>query len=101
MFDITVRHRFTSKFTGKITEIVESKLIKYDYVGGDFLGYGEWTLEPLDGQTRLRFRWNTRSNRFLINLVSPFYDIAKDHSKVMELGFQGLSNYLRKLASKP
>jgi len=95
VFDITVpdRYRGKTKLVGKITDIIESKLIKYD-LEGDYLGNAEWTLEPLDGKTRLRFRWNTKSNRFLITLVSPFINIARGHSRVMELGFKGLNNYL-------
>ena len=36
VFDITVRHRRTSKFAGRIMEIVENKLIKYEYLEAHF-----------------------------------------------------------------
>ena len=95
MFDIIVRYRGKGKLTGKITEIVESKLIRVDYIeDSQFLGNAKWTLEPSDGKTKLKFLWNVKSNRFLLTLVSPFINHAKNHSEVMKLGFKGLNNYL-------
>ena len=93
-FDIHVRYRGKARFTGEITEIVECRLIRVAYTGGDFLGEGEWTLRPSDGKTKLNFLWSVRSDRFLLTLISPFVDVGKNHSEVVRLGFMGLNDHL-------
>jgi uncharacterized protein YndB with AHSA1/START domain len=93
--DITAHSAGTTKFTVKTTEIIENKLIRVEFVEGDFLGDGEWTLVPENGKTKIRFRWKVRPNRFLTKLMSRFVNIGKIHSKVMQAGFEGLNKYLK------
>lgn len=94
--DIKVHRIGTLTFAGRITEIVDNKSIKLEYFEGDFLGQCEYTFEPINGKTRIRFRWKIRSNRFLLTLLSLFApkSIPKGHSEVMQLGFKGLNDYL-------
>jgi uncharacterized protein YndB with AHSA1/START domain len=99
IFDITVRHTGTIRATAKITEIVENQLIRYDYIEGDWVGKGEWTFEPTNGKTRIRFRWRTRANSLLMKLTSPFLDIGKFHSEVMQAGYEGLKKHLESVKS--
>lgn len=96
VFDITVHSgKATAKFSGKITKIVEAKLIQLEFVG-DFVGTGEWKFEPTDGKTRMQFRWNVRPARLSFRLLSPFIDMGKNHSHVMQKGFEALNSYLTK-----
>ena len=94
--DIAVHSRgVTSKFSAKMTKIVEAKSIEEEFVG-DFVGTGKWTFEPTDGKTKVQFRWNARPKRLSFVLLSPFVDIGKRHSDTMQKGFKALNSYLSK-----
>jgi len=92
-YDITLHGRRTTRFSAKITKILEGKLIEVEYEG-DFAGTGTWTSEPTDGKTKVRFRWNVSPKRLLYVLVSPFIDMKKIHSDLMQKGFKALNSYL-------
>ncbi len=94
--DIKVHRTGKAHFTWKLTTIVDGELIDIEY-GGDFAGNGKWTFEPVDGKTRIRFYWiNILPKRPLFILISPFIDLGKSHSEVMQVGFKSLNNYLNK-----
>ena len=95
--DITIHlhHMTVSRFSCKITKIVEAKSVELEYVKGDYAGTGEWTFEPTDGKTKVQFRWKVRPKR-LPFLLSPFLDNGKMHSDVMQKGFKALNSYLSK-----
>jgi uncharacterized protein YndB with AHSA1/START domain len=95
IFDVTVHTSGTPKFSEKVTKIVEAKSIEVAIVG-DFVGTGEWTFEPTDGKTKLQFRFNARPKRLSFVLLSPFVNIGKRHSDVMQKGFNALESYLSK-----
>jgi len=63
---------------------------------GDFVGTGVWTFEPLHGKTRVRYRWSVRPKRLSFALLSPFIDVGKAHSDVIQKGFKALNSYLSK-----
>jgi hypothetical protein len=96
VIDITVRHGGTTRLTAKATEIVEYKSMRLEFIGGDFVGEGEWSFEPANGGTEISLRWKVRPNRLLTKLVSRFLDIGKLHSEVMQAGFKGLNEYLKR-----
>jgi hypothetical protein len=97
IFDITSHSRgITSKYSFKITKIVQAKSIELECFSGDFVGTGEWTFEPTDGKTKVQFRGNSRPKRLLFVLLSPFVDIGKTHSDMMQKGFKALNSYLSK-----
>jgi carbon monoxide dehydrogenase subunit G len=81
--------------TAKRTKIVEAKSIEEE-IAGDSVGTGEWTFEPTDGKTKVQYRFNCRTNRLLATLVSPFVNIGKGHSEMMQKGFKALNSYLSK-----
>lgn len=85
----------TSRYSNKVTKIAEAKSIEVEYAG-DFVGTGEWTFEPTDGKTKVQYRFDGRPKRLLFVLVSPFVDIRKMHSDVIQKGFKGLDGYLSK-----
>jgi hypothetical protein len=95
VFDITVHGRHTPRFSARITRVEEGKLIEMENEG-DFAGTGTWTFEPTDGKTKVRFRWNVKPKRLSFILVSPFIDMGKIHSDVMQEGFKALNSYLGK-----
>jgi len=96
--DITIhseRARGTPKFSYKLTKIVEAKSIDIE-INGDIEGTGKWTFEPTDGKTKVQFRWNVRPKRLLYVLLSPFVDMGKIHSDVMQRGYKALNSHLSK-----
>ena len=95
VFDITVHGKHATRFSGKMTKLVEAKSIEVEFVG-DFVGTGEWIFEPTDGKTKMRYRWNVRPKRLSFVLLSPFIDMGKMHSDVMQKGFKALDSYLSK-----
>ena len=93
---ITVHRVGTPTWYARSVEIVPKKLIKADFFEGDFLGNCKWTLEPVGDKTKMKFRFNVRTNKLLFTLVSPFVSIGKIHSDVMQKGFKSLNSYLSK-----
>jgi hypothetical protein len=65
-----------------------------DFFEGDFIDTGEWTFELLDGKTKVRFRWNVKTNKPSLNFAARFIDIGKRHSEVIQGGFKALNRYL-------
>ena len=92
IIDITVHRIGTPKFASKSVEIVKDKRIKGDIFEGDFIGSAEWTLEPIDGKTKVTFRFNVKTNRLLYSLMYPL--VARIHSDVVQKGFESLNSLL-------
>jgi uncharacterized protein YndB with AHSA1/START domain len=98
IFDYTVfpeSRMKSSKISAKVTTIVEAKSIELEFAG-DFVGTEKFTFEPTDGKTKLQIRLNARTTRLLVSVVSPFVNIGKGHSDVMQKGFKALNSYLNK-----
>ena len=85
----------TSKYSHKITKIVETKSVEVEYAG-DLVGTGLWTFEPTDGKTKVQLRVSVRPKRLLFVLASPFVDIGKSHSDLIQKGFKSLNSFLSK-----
>jgi uncharacterized protein YndB with AHSA1/START domain len=94
IIDITIHSTVTSTFAERFTDITPDQSIHVELFDGDFLGQSEWTFEPIDGKTKVTYRWNVASNRFLFTILSPFVNIGKIHSDTMQRGFQALNHYL-------
>ena len=92
--DIRVYSKGTAKFAARVTELVEDKLVNVEFFEGDFIGTGEWTFEPLDGKTKVRFRWKAKTNRLLLTLAARSIDIGKQHSELMQELFKIWNSYL-------
>ena len=100
IYDIKVHHRYgTTKFTIKAVKIVKNRMIRTEYIEGDFLGEADWSFEPFK-KTKIGYHWKVRSNKFLISLLSPFINVPKMHSKVMQAGFKSLNEYLTERLKK-
>jgi hypothetical protein len=87
------RAKGTPKFTYKFTKMLEAKSIDIE-VTGDITGSGKWTFEPVEGKTKAKFEWDVKPQRLLYVLLSPFVDMGKIHSDVMQKGFKALNEYL-------
>ena len=101
--DLTIRSeraKGTPRFSYTLTKMVEGELIDVR-VDGDIVGTGEWTFEPVDGKTRVTFKWDVKPRRLFYRMVSPFVDMSKIHSEVMQYGFKALSSYLGKNKDQP
>jgi len=88
-------HRFgTPTFTGRVTDIVDYKTIRMEFFEGDFVGTGEYTFEPINGKTRIRFHWTVRPNKLLISLFSRFVNVPEILTEAMQSCFEGLNRFL-------
>jgi uncharacterized protein YndB with AHSA1/START domain len=96
IFDATIHpeNRLKVKVSCKITKMVEPRSIAIEY-SGDFIGTGEYTFEPNDKGTKVKFRFNVKTHNPLATLLAPFVNIAKAHSEVMQQGFKACNNYLK------
>ena len=73
IIDVTVNYPFGKmKFSERVVDIVENKLIKVEYFEGSILGTGEWMLEPLSGKTKIKYHWIGISERLLMTIISRF-----------------------------
>ena len=102
IFDITVHgRRGTVKWTDKTIEVTEN-MVRLESFEGAFRGEGTWTFEPVDGKTRLRYRWRVRPSGWLLRLLAPFIDIGgRSHHETMKAGFEGLNQYVKHLKGEP
>jgi hypothetical protein len=96
IIDITVHRIGTPRWSAISTEIVPDRILRAEFFEGDFLGYGEWTLEPIEDKTKVKFRFNVKTNKLLFTIVSPVVNIGNIHSDVMQKGFLQLDKYLRR-----
>ena len=92
--DITVHYKGTTKLAARVTEFVKDKLLTEEFFEGDYIGTGEWTFEPLDGKTKVRFRWKVKTNGLLLTLAALFIDIGKRHSEVVQELFKAWNRHL-------
>ena len=84
-----------TKFSAKITKIVESRLIE-EKVSGSFVGTASWTFEQINGKTKAVYRFNAKTNGIVYSLFSPFADYKKNHSDIIQQGFKAFNSYLSK-----
>jgi hypothetical protein len=95
-FDLAVHNSgVTSKLSAKITKIEEAKSIEVEYAG-DFIATEKYTFEPADGKTKVQLRFNGRTNSLLISFFSPFINLEKGHSDMVQKSFKALNSYLSK-----
>ena len=98
VFDIIAHpnSRLNSKFSCKVKKVVEAKSVDLDIFAGDCIGSGNWIFEEIDGKTKVKIRFNVKTNNRLISLIAPFVDFAKLHSEAVQNGFKSYNSYLAK-----
>lgn len=92
--NITTKWKETSKFAIKVTKLVKDKLFIEELIEGDFVGTGEWTFEPLNGKTKVRFRWKVKTNKPSLTFAARFIDMGKRHSELVQELFKIWNRYL-------
>ena len=86
--------RMTSKLSAKVTKIEKAKMIVLEYLG-DIISNEDYYFEPtVDGKTKVKLRFDGRTNRLMLSVLSPFIDIGKGHSEMAHKSFGALNNYL-------
>jgi len=94
IIDIIIHSTITSRFSERFIDITANKRIQVEIFEGDFLGNSEWTFETIDSKTKVKYHWNATTNRLLFTLLSPFVNIGKLHSEIMQQGFKALNHFL-------
>lgn len=88
-------HGIAAKFSVKVTKIEKDKSIELELTG-DLSGTEEWTFEPMDKKTKVKIRLIGATNKLLFTLLSPFANIGKIHSELMQKGFKAINRSLLK-----
>lgn len=101
IIDVQLSCLFKPRFTGRMVEVITDRLVRVEFIDGDFLGTGVWHFEPSPKGTEVRFRWQVRGNRFVFRIVAPIVDLAQIHSDVVQDGFDGLREHVRRRAPAP
>lgn len=93
LFDIS-SPKTRIKFTAKVVECIENRLIRLQYVSGDFTGEGTWEFQEENGGTRIKYRWQVSPASSLMKFLATFMNVPKRHSKTMRAGFKNLQRHL-------
>lgn len=98
VFDIIAHpnSRLNAKFSCRAIKVVEARSVDLDIFAGDCIGSGHWIFEEIDGKTKVKIRFNVKTNNPLMSLLSPFVDLAKQHSEAVQNGFKACNDYLAK-----
>lgn len=81
-----------ARFIARIVELEAPRLLRVEYVEGDFLGVGLWRFDAVPEGTRISLRWQPLPTRWLLRVLSRV--VVKNHSRVMQLGFAALDAHL-------
>lgn len=83
------------KFTLEVAEIEAYKklLFKSD---GDLKGFGLWTIEAQNGESRTIFLWEVTTTGWLMNLAGVLFKplLKRNHARVMAAGYRVLKSRL-------
>jgi len=95
LMEITVRPSSqdqTVRMMARTAEVVPGRLIRFEYIEGDFLGEGVLTLEPERKGTRVVFRFAARPTSWKLKVLSPV--VKRSHSAAVRAGFAELERHL-------
>jgi len=90
---VTVRNHGTARFSWRTAEILENHFIRFEYLDGDLVGYGDLKLEPVGDKTRVEYRWRVKT-RGKAHIIAPLLNIRRRHSEVIRAGFRALGEEL-------
>jgi uncharacterized protein YndB with AHSA1/START domain len=94
VFELLPRRPRVPRSTLRIIEARENELVRYDYIDGPMVGKGTLTLTPVDGKTRVTYRYEVTARRRFLRLLNPV--AARMYSRSMPAFFAGLSEHLRR-----
>lgn len=83
-----------ARFLWRIVAIEPNRLITIEYAEGDLVGAGSLILEPTPEGTRLRYDWQVRPTSLRARILAPILGMDRQHSKLMDRGFEGLEAYV-------
>ncbi len=87
---VTVRNHGTARFSWRTAEILENHSIRFEYLKGGLVGYGDLTLEPEGDRTRIGYHWRVKT-RGTASIVGPLLNLERRHSEVIQAGFRALA----------
>ncbi len=98
VFDIIANpnKRMKARFSCRVKNFVKAKSMDLDIFAGAVKGSGQWRFQEIDGKTKVQIRFNVKSNKLLVSIVSPFVDLAKSHSEAIQYGYKTCNEYLSK-----
>jgi len=101
LMDITMRPSGTDRtvrMTARTAEVVPGRLIRFEYIEGDFVGSGVLELQPEGNGTRLVFRFAARPTSWKLRVLSPV--VKRSHTAAARAGFAALEAHLSQAASR-
>jgi ribosome-associated toxin RatA of RatAB toxin-antitoxin module len=81
-------------FICEIAQVIPNREILIHYVDGVHRGTGRWTVEPVDGGTRVCYQIDLEPHGSLPRLLSHALNFARLHSRMMVKVFDGLEHWL-------
>jgi hypothetical protein len=92
--DMVVRRLPGGRSTLRIVEVRENEMIRSEYIDGPTRGVGTLTLTPVDGKTRVSYRYQVRPQARLLRLFPRLH--PRVHRRYMRTYFEGLRRYLER-----
>jgi len=80
----------------KIVEIDPPRIIKVEYVNGDFLGYGEFMLDNIGNKTQVTFFWDSKLNSKRVKLLTKLLPVKYIHWLIVNLVLRNLARHVMK-----
>jgi ribosome-associated toxin RatA of RatAB toxin-antitoxin module len=81
-------------FICEVTEVVPEREVRTRYIEGVHRGEGVWSLEPVEGDTKVCYRIDLEPQGVGPRLLSHVLDFGHLHSKLMGRVFDGLERFL-------
>jgi uncharacterized protein YndB with AHSA1/START domain len=92
VFDEARRRLPGPNSTLRIVEARENEMIRNEYIDGPFFGTGTFTLSPVDGKTRVSYRWVIRPRALPMRML--IFAVPRVHRRFMRVFFDGLRRYV-------
>jgi uncharacterized protein YndB with AHSA1/START domain len=99
VFDMLVRRLPGGSSTLRIIEARKNEMLRMEYIEGPVLGQGTLTLAPVDGGTRVSYRYQVRRQARLLRLLARLH--PRVHRRYMRAYFAGLAQFLKREREAP
>lgn len=75
---------------------IPAETISVQYIDGDFIGNGIFTLRKVGDFTEVAFKWTTVGNSLLFKVIGYIFPVGKAHSCLVKAVLNRLSNFVKK-----